>query len=1155
MTYEDSEREARLQFLDEARDYIDTIETNLLGLASGAIDTQRLDAVLRAAHSIKGGAGLMRYAPLSQLAHRLEDFFKILRLGKSDVALDAELESLFLDTVDLLRQVSDRHRQAMPVSKDWQATHIQPVLGKLHDRLGELNPEDETALLSEAEGEDLQAVLFQGEVGRIVEQLELDLSTPGKPCLLEDVIAIADELGELGEVLQMESFAQLCASIGQQLRLQPERLDEIARAALEAWQRSLALVMVGQVEHMPAQLTLAPVSIPSSPTAVAPAENFASIAAELDSTSASLLADSPPQADGADLDSDALHFSALFEASRAQEESPELTQAEDVEERDDRLTDELAGIFDSAIPELTDSEQIDLADLPFPAVEPVSAGAEIPESVSIAEEAEIAGDDPDGSLPEPESIDLAELENLAQLQGIDFDDLQIELEGALPAAEFSLTSEPDSFEPTADRGPASALSNQAMAASVPASSPTSEVRDITVRVPVKYLEQLNNLLGKLAIERNALSLNLESLHDLVYTMRSRVHTLEQSNSLLRTFYDRTASATPVSTSHLLAPANGNGKSKNNSKGSSSGDRTILTTPLSALGGDMSAIERFDALEMDRYTDLHLLSQTHMETIVQIQEVAADLELHLNETSQTTIDLNQTAKQLQTQMTQTRMRPLSDLVSRFPRAVRDLSLQFGKQVNLIVSGESTLMERSMLECLSDPLMHLLRNAFDHGIEDPATRQAAGKPSQGTIEIRAAHQGNSTVITLRDDGRGIDVEKLRARARELALDSTSLDRASQADLLDLIFEPGFSTAAKVTQLSGRGVGMDVVRTNLRQVRGEVAVETEVGVGTTFTIRVPLTLTIFRVLLVETAGLTLGIPTNAVEEVVLLEEGAIRTANQREVLDWEGFMVPLIRVDRSLEFRSARQASETRMNAKISEPIVLMISQGNDLTGLVFDRFWGEREIAIRPVEGPIQLPQGFTSCTILGDGQVVPLADPMQLLEQIASRDRVANRPDEAFETSTAALFTEAVAAVSNATPPVRLEAVPQKRTVMAIDDSINVRRFLAITLERAGYRVEQAKDGQEAIEKLLGGLTVDAAICDIEMPRLDGYGVLARVRATAELANLPILMLTSRSGDKHRRLAMNLGASAYFSKPYNEQELLRTLEQSIEQNSRTLRTTH
>jgi chemosensory pili system protein ChpA (sensor histidine kinase/response regulator) len=528
----------------------------------------------------------------------------------------------------------------------------------------------------------------------------------------------------------------------------------------------------------------------------------------------------------------------------------------------------------------------------------------------------------------------------------------------------------------------------------------------------------------------------------------------------------------------------------------------------------------------------------METIVQIQEVTSDIGLGLEDTEQTARELNQTSKQLQTNLTRIRMRPLSELVGRFSRALRDLSLQYGKQVELKVLGKGTLIDRSILEALSDPLMHLVRNAFDHGIEDPATRQAQGKPAQGVIEIKAAHRGNQTIITVSDDGNGINLNKIRARAEAMGLDAGLLAAASSDELLSLIFEPGFSTADQVTALSGRGVGMDVVRNNLKQIRGDIRVDTQPGRGTTFTLTVPFTLSVARVLLVESNGMLLAFPTDVIEEILLLIPEQVLTTPGSEVLKWEGDMVPLTRLGTWLNFQCPRRVQTPEGIPSISEPTVLMISQGDQLVGIQVDRCWGEREVAIRQVEGTIRLPPGFASCTIEGDGKVVPLVDAAELLRWIASSSRNPNTD------GTEPRHLPQLGTVHYDEPPAWVIPQNQKDTILVVDDSINVRRFLALALEKAGYLVEQAKDGQDAVEKLFGGLLVSAVICDIEMPRLDGYGFLARIKSDPAFSELPIAMLTSRSGDKHRQLALTLGAAAYFSKPYNERELLTTLRQLI-----------
>jgi two-component system, chemotaxis family, sensor histidine kinase and response regulator PixL len=538
------------------------------------------------------------------------------------------------------------------------------------------------------------------------------------------------------------------------------------------------------------------------------------------------------------------------------------------------------------------------------------------------------------------------------------------------------------------------------------------------------------------------------------------------------------------------------------------------------------------LEFDRYSDLHVLSQEVMDTIVQIEELTTDLDVQLNDTERTNRDLNRTAKQLQTGLTQVRMRSISELFNRFPRAIRNLSIEHSKPIDLQLKGGTTLIERSILEALNDPLMHLVRNAFDHGIEPSHVRVANGKSEIGKIEISATYRGNQTIITIKDDGGGIDLDKIRAKVKKMGMDDKEIANFKDNELIDLIFEPGFSTAAKVTDLSGRGVGMDVVRTNIRALRGDISVDTKLGKGSTFTISVPFTLSVVRVLLVEINGLWLAVPSNIVEEISILNPAQIISTAGQKMLQWDDFTVRLIRPSEYLNLPNFSTQLASNALPTINCPTVLTIDQGQDIVALEIDKFWGEQEVTIRQPLGNLKMPPGFTGCTILGDGRIVPLLDAIEFIRWIDGDLASAKSSTPTLNFATEDTITKA------SSPPA------QKPRILVVDDSINVRRFVALTLEKSGYLVEQAKDGQEAIEKLQSGIVAQAVVCDVEMPRMDGYGFLATVKGLAQFKHIPVLMLTSRSGDKHRKIAMNLGASGYFAKPFKEQELLAKLTEVV-----------
>ncbi|MDJ0737229.1 MAG: response regulator [Nostocaceae cyanobacterium] len=1047
---QDKELEIQMQFLEEATDYLNTLEGVLLEIDShNRIESEKMNAALRAAHSIKGGAGMMGFRDLSDLAHRLEDCFKVLKTQKNSLDVDTQLQSLLLSGVDRLRQIISRHSEGKVVDHDWLATTCYPVFEELHTRLGDPTPEDASTILSpEEDGQDIIPLLFESEVEGSLQRLESILADAEQPSLGEEISTMAAELGGLAEMLQLDAFSQLCQSVTNHLETaNPSDVPLIAQAALAAWRRSQALVLTNQFDQLPTEIDLTEVT--SQPATTKPTQTL-------------------PQ-----------------QAVPGEVELPQKIVSEEVE-----------------LPQQPVPEEVELPQQPVPEeVEPPATTPKVePQWFQPAATAKEIWLEDDLS-----NADFAAL----QAAFADETPAQEEVEDLSKAVAKDVSQTDYKFierntEPVT-------LSNK------------SETQENTVRVPSKQLEAINDLFGELIIQRNGLNLQLEKLRKLVGNLTQRVQILERENLQLRQAYDQIA--TPSGKPSTPAPA---------TEPDSDLDKFIF--PVEEGTEDTSS--EFDALEMDRYNELNLLSVEVMETIVQVQEVTTDLQLSLDDTDKFARKLNKSSKQLQTKLTNIRMRPLSDLVDRFPRALRDLSVEYGKNVQLAVEGGNTLIERSILEALSDPLMHLLRNAFDHGIEDPATRKANGKPEQGLIQIKANHRSNRIIISLQDDGRGISLDKIRARAVAMGLDVALIDDATDEELLSLIFEPGFTTSEQVTELSGRGVGMDVVRNNLKQIRGDIKVDTKPGKGTTFILSVPFTLSVARVLLVETNRMLLALPTDVVEEIFLLQNEMATPMGDSEVLHWQSSTLPLVRLGNYFEFNCPRHDSPNlEMSPAINAATILIINSTNQPVAVAVDRCWGEQEVAIRHVEGNIPLPPGFSSCTILGDGRVVPLVNANEMLYWIANHERT----PRSNQLPSARLKT-AFLNPSNQKPV----AAPkqQKGTILIVDDSINVRRFLALTLEKGGYRVEQAKDGQDALEKLQTGLQVQAVICDIEMPRVDGYGFLGRIKTKGELKNIPVAMLTSRSSEKHRQLAMKLGAVAYFSKPYNEQELLRTLEDII-----------
>jgi chemosensory pili system protein ChpA (sensor histidine kinase/response regulator) len=965
----DKELEIQMQFLEEATDYLNTLEGILLEIdTSKRIELEHINAAMRAAHSIKGGAAMMGFRVLSDLAHKLEDAFKVLKTQKDSLELDTHLQSLLLSSVDWLRQIVELLAKGNDLDDSWLGKFCYPVFDELYERLGEPTPEDITTLLSSEDDPEIIPLLFETEVEEYLQHLEARLKNSNKSGLRAELVMMATELGGLGEMLQLTAFTQLCQSVSHYLETDPDSAVEIADLALKAWRQSQTLVLSNLRGNLPTRIDFGKVINHNLPEPL---------------------------------------------------------------NKQDYLLNK------SAISDFQLLENVELS---------------------------------------PESADFVSADS-----GLASENLPIDYKYTERKTDIHLFPK------------------------------ERENQENTVRVPSKHLEKINDLFGEVIIQRNGLNVQMERLRKLVRNLSQRVQILDQENQELRTAY-----AKMITHNHLVEEStnHGNQGTENN------------------------------FIEQDSYQKLNLLSQNVMETIVQVAEVTSDIQLSVDDTDQIARKLNKTSKQLQRQLTQVRMRPFSDLVERFPRAIRDLNVEYGKNVQLKIEGGNTLIERGILEALNEPLMHLLRNAFDHGIEDPTTRRTQGKPEQGLIEMKAVYHSNRTIITVRDDGQGISLEKIRHRALKMGLDDSLLASASDEELLSLIFEPGFSTSEQVTALSGRGVGMDVVRNNLKLARGDVNVDTQAGVGTKFTLSVPFTLSVARVLLVESDRLVLAFFTDVIEEIFLLEQEQIFFLDGKEFINWQNHQLPLLRLNSYFEFNCSRYNNLELETLPIINAIsVLIVKHDHQQVAVQVERCWGEQEVAIRQVEGNIPLPSGFNNCTILGDGRVVPLINTNDLVLWITTGERphISNKlPTTKLQT--AFLKPPKVATVKQ---PSR-----QKGVILIVDDSINVRRYLALTLEKGGYQVEQAKDGQEALEKLESGLQVQAVICDIEMPRIDGYSFLERINNNTELRNIPVAMLTSRSSSKHRQLAMQLGAKAYFSKPYNEQELLRTLEEIIFQIAET-----
>jgi chemosensory pili system protein ChpA (sensor histidine kinase/response regulator) len=521
----------------------------------------------------------------------------------------------------------------------------------------------------------------------------------------------------------------------------------------------------------------------------------------------------------------------------------------------------------------------------------------------------------------------------------------------------------------------------------------------------------------------------------------------------------------------------------------------------------------------------------IELIVRVRESASDLQFVVDETDQVTRSLRQATTQLQEGMTKSRMVPFSQTADHLPRAIHDISLKLHKQAKLKVEGGGVLIDQMILENLNSPMIHLVNNAITHGIESPEERLAKGKPVHGTISVRAFLQGNQTVITVSDDGAGIDVNLVKLKAIEKGLISDrEAQNLSTQEVYEILFHPGFSTKDQADDFSGRGVGLDVVRISLIDVRGTVTIDSVLGKGSTFTLRLPLTLSICKALCCVSNHARIGFSMDGVEDMRDFRSRDIQMDGEgRPCVFWQNTLLPFQPLSDLLSYNRqlSRGSFYTGKQEEDSFSIVILRG-GNNLLAVQVDQVIGEQEIVIKQIEGPIPKTAGIAGATVLGDGTVMPVGDVLELIDIARGRLRIDN----------AGLWRQSV-------PPVDVETSQKSEAmVLIVDDSITVRELLSLSFSKAGYRVEQARDGQEAWEKLRGGLPCDIVFCDIEMPRMNGLELLSNLQKSPRLAAIPVALLTSRGSERHRQVAAKLGASGYFTKPYTERDLISAAERMI-----------
>jgi chemosensory pili system protein ChpA (sensor histidine kinase/response regulator) len=526
---------------------------------------------------------------------------------------------------------------------------------------------------------------------------------------------------------------------------------------------------------------------------------------------------------------------------------------------------------------------------------------------------------------------------------------------------------------------------------------------------------------------------------------------------------------------------------------------------------------FDPLEFDRFTRVQELTRMMAESVNDVATVQRNLQRALEGAED---DLNAQARQareLQRDLLRTRMVEFDGIADRLYGVVRQAAKEAGKQVRLDIVGGTIEMDRGVLDRMTPAFEHMLRNAVGHGIEEPAARAAAGKPATGAIRITVNQESNDVSVTFSDDGSGLQLDKIYAKAvdRQLIAPDAEFNTEVAAQLL---FAPGFSTASEVTELSGRGIGMDVVLTELNALGGVIHTQSAAGEGTTFRMVLPLTTAVTQVVMLRMGELTFGVPSNLVETVLRAPQNDLQAAYQHGAFAWAGHDVPFYWGGALLQTsgRSAEVQGRTL-------PVAILRSAGQRLA-LHVDEVLGNREVVVKNLGPQLARLPGLAGMSVLASGAVVLIYNPVALATVYGAQAR--------------ALMAQASPdySVVSTVPAAPALTSSQAPLVLVVDDSITVRRVTQRLLKREGYRVTLANDGLHALEMLAQEKPM-VVLSDIEMPRMDGFDLVRNIRNDVRLRDLPVIMITSRIAQKHRDHAMELGVDHYLGKPYSEEELL------------------
>ncbi|MBE9060973.1 response regulator [cf. Phormidesmis sp. LEGE 11477] len=1124
-------------FLQEAAELLETIDDELQNIGE-EFSVQKVHNLMRAAHTLKGASASVGLDAIKKTTHSLEDVFKA--LCYQDTVISSEMEGLIFQGHDCLKLLMSAQLAGAQVDEADILDRMAAVVTRLQNMLGDRFGQGGHLPTSSELGFDMTQSIFEVGVAQRIQTLEEALEEPDADELSELLETQAEVFLGLSESLNLPGFGDIATATLRALEKSPDRVLEIAPVALANYQAAKSAVLAGDREQ-------------GGKPSAALQQFYGQVKSDAKSRSRS--------------------------STGRQSANRQSTSSQTVSKAKNKTPQSNPNLFHRVWAALTQTVRRTLFDQASSATAPTPKASKqtsspVPSQVSTTAAKNTA------ALPAL-SIEEAVKDDIAALPNFSIEDLSIEhaiKDDKVETGDYKLgdneleniaelaksidvvDSVEDEHEQLSSARSSEEPPRSAAAETTTASRTTgSQTQNATIRTTIKDLDQLNQSMGELLTHHNRQALYNDQLTTLIKTLFDRISgQQDRLNQPVNQFQNQ-----PLGESL--------GQHPNQSLGQPTAQFLSQSLSQSLAQDNSQSLDsyaaQFDSLELDQYSDIQLLSQSFLEETLQQSELVEAIELFVSRSGQELAKQKRLLAGAREVLIGTRMLPLGKIFQRFPLALERLKGQYKKQVDLSIVGSNVLVDKVIADKLYDPLLHLFRNAFDHGIEPAEHRVQNNKPATGNITIEALQEGRHLVINVRDDGQGLNLEKIRQKA----IDTQIITAEAAATLTpeqttDLLFEAGFSTASEVDDLSGRGVGLDAVQAQVRSLQGWITIDNEPGSGSCFSLHIPSSLTIAKLLLCQAKEQIYALIVDAVEHILVPSAKQMRVRKGGKTLIWqigkEEQLIPIYPLADVLHYKTPMSRHrllesniETRETGKtikdMSAAPIILLRHKDTLVGLEVGQLLGEQELVITALEKTILPPDYVYGSSILPDGQPTLVLDGVTLAKavidryfvngseadaNIGAKRKFENKDKEGISNHSDKKSARAKSAKNELTLPGKL--------ILTVDDSITVRNTLTEALQKSQYRVIQARDGAEALQQLNRHPNVAAILCDIEMPGMNGFEFLKARQQQPAIAAIPTIMLTSRKGAKHQQLTEALGATAYLTKPYLAPQLLQTVAEVI-----------